>query len=122
MFLHVPNLFKFAILFCLLDFSFQLTSGCLPTALASLKPRSATAEISPVRELSSIFFANQSSQKFAGFFFPGDIKVFEHTKGLKELNTEDCKKLTGKKCRGKFFADQSPASFPASFREYNLRS
>ena len=41
--------------------------------------------------------------------------MFEHTKALKELNAMDCKKLTGKKCRGKFFADRT--STQGMFRE-----
>ena len=60
-----------------------------------------------VRETSQIFFGSQSSQKFAGSFFPGDIGVFEHTKDLKDLNMRDCVKITGKKFLGKFFSDQS---------------
>jgi hypothetical protein len=58
---------------------------------------------------------NQSSQKFAGLFFPGDIKVFEHTKQLKDLNMTLCDKITGKKFLGKFFADQSSKKFAGSF-------
>ena len=61
------------------------------------------------------FFADQSSKKFAGFFFPGDIKVFEHTKGLKEVNMSRCKEITGKKFLGKFFADCSLRERSAKF-------
>jgi hypothetical protein len=37
----------------------------------------------------------------------GDIKVFEHTKQLKDLNMVWCNEITGKKFLGKFFSDQS---------------
>jgi hypothetical protein len=41
--------------------------------------------------------------------------VFEHTKGLKDLNMKWCNKITGKKFLGKFFADQSSGKFPGCF-------
>ena len=46
------------------------------------------------------FFADQSSRKFAGFFFPGDIGVLANCPGLKHVDFSRCKKLTGK---GTFF-------------------
>jgi hypothetical protein len=39
----------------------------------------------------------------------GGIRVFEHTKGLKDLNlacSPDCRKFVGKKCRGNSFENQ----------------
>ena len=45
----------------------------------------------------------------------GDIKVFEHTKQLKNLNMRRCFEITGKKFLGKFFADQSSQKFAGSF-------
>ena len=38
--------------------------------------------------------------------------MFEHTKGLKEVDMSHCKEITGKKFLGKFFADQSQGSSP----------
>ena len=43
------------------------------------------------------FFADQSSKKFAGFFFPGDIVVLANCPGLIKVDFYDCEKLTGKK-------------------------
>ena len=41
--------------------------------------------------------------------------MFEHTKGLKEVDMRYCEEITGKKCRGKFFADQSSQNFAGLF-------
>jgi hypothetical protein len=47
------------------------------------------------------------------------MKVFEHSKSLEELNVGQCKILTGKKCRGNFFAYLFMTKF--SLTSFSLR-
>jgi len=45
----------------------------------------------------------------------GDIGVLANCKGLTKAVFSKCPKITGKKCRGKFFGNQSSKKFAGSF-------